>query len=445
VAFLNARLAPVALAAAVAVSCYGPRYDECRVFCQLGACPAGQACGDDGYCYPEGLDQSAHDCALRPDAALADGGGGTDGNGTSDGGGTGPDAAPCPECPFIPSNLGSGQDFFVTTYDLVLGGADEVVLDTDALTLEAMDGPITLPQDVFRVHTGADGELTVFRVRNFTVDYGGLRVRGQRPLVLVATETIQVLGPITHAGVDAECQGSDGGPSALHGGGGAGGSYGSSGGAGTGGSTSTPPGGDPTLVPLRPGCAGGNGGGGGEGQGGAAGRAGGAIQLVAGEALVLDAGICVSGSGGGGGGAGATDANGHGGGGGGGSGGAILLESVALQVEANGALVAHGGGGGGGGGLAFGGSSQPGNRTCTPGASPIGGLGAHDCAGVYNRGGNGAYAGVAAEAGMIAGACSSAGGGGGGGFGRIRINHASGESVSVAASPVPSVGTVALE
>lgn len=107
---------------------------------------------------------------------------------------------------------------------------------------------------------------------------------------------------------------------------------------------------DPSLTPLRGGCAGGRG----ETRDAATayygGSGGGAVQLTVTGALIVGAGGVVSAGGGGG-----TVVGSHGSGSGGGSGGAILIEATSLDLSAAAGIRAHGGSGGGrdgGGGCA---------------------------------------------------------------------------------------------
>jgi hypothetical protein len=255
---------------------------------------------------------------------------------------------------------------------------------------------------------------------------------GSFPLILVATDTIDILGGLsaTASGSHASAGGYAGDPNNNAGGGpgagaitaqmnypaAGGGSYCGVGGNGVfldsmsvsataaGGKTY----GTPQNVPLV----------GGSSAGGGflfAGAGGGAIQLVAGKSISIEAGGYVN-VGGGGGGAG----------GGGGSGGALLLESPTVTVA--GALAANGGGG------ASCGTGPDGTDGLNSNMPAAGGMTTSGCVG-----GNGSAAatmnGANAQATMM-----STEGGGGGGAGRIRINTKSGSATLTGGvvSPDPS-------
>jgi hypothetical protein len=195
-----------------------------------------------------------------------------------------------------------------------------------------------------------------------------LHAIGTRPLVLVATGTLEVEGKIDvssyrlmsgntvigeHVGA-GEASGATlcgspttGGNDASSGaGGGAGGTFGGRGGAGAigrngaGGTagTSAAVGAAPTFV--RGGCAGTAGGNTGQ-NGGGGGHGGGAVYLIAGSSIMVSGVIAAGGQGGYGGKLGS-------GGGGGGTGGLIGLD--APSITSSGTIFANGGGGGEGGG-----------------------------------------------------------------------------------------------
>jgi hypothetical protein len=200
---------------------------------------------------------------------------------------------------------------------------------------------------------------------------------GERPLLIVAYDTIDVEGTVdvsSHrapaevigaSADDARCQPAAGGSDTVGGSGGAGGSLSFFGGAGgAAGATAGPqplPG--PTPVALHGGCIGGPGGAFGMALGGAVGHSGGAVYLIAQSSITLGAGarLLANGEGGGKGSPGA-------GGGGGGSGGMIVLDAPMIAL-ATGALVLAEGGGGGGGGDLGNLASDGGEVDSAPGAS----------------------------------------------------------------------------
>ncbi len=254
---------------------------------------------------------------------------------------------------------------------------------------------------------------------------------GARPLVLLATDTIDISGTldIAHggsAGTRAACNpfATAPGVNGLDDGGGAGGSLissggnGGNGGAGTAGGTVAAAVGVPdTLVGGCPGQAGGGTGAG----GGVSGPGGGAVFIDANNGLTISGTINASGWGGGGGSAG--------GGGGGGSGGTILI--YASAISATGAtLIANGGGGGGG----F--SNTPGLKgsdpdPTMPNTPALGGAGG-------GTGGSGFASATAATAGSPSN--NGGGGGGGGASGTIDTNVATSGGVIPGATTSPIIG-----
>lgn len=263
---------------------------------------------------------------------------------------------------------------------------------------------------------------------NVTFDAQMVQVTGGRPLVVVAADTITIQqqldlssrSNLTGAGAPAAtCVAPT--PPANSGngaGGGAGGPFMSRagrGGQGGGGLSGGVPAMHETSPPdtLRAGCSGGIGGTG-QGAGGAPGIGGGAVYLVAGNRIVINGFINVSGSGGQGGGSLA-------GGGGGGSGGMIVLHAPSIS-GAGGVLIANGGGGGGGGGGTVNGTAGASPSPAQPNTPAQGGT--------PNTGGAGYAGGTAAGDGALLG--NGGGGGGGGGAGYIRANVSIGQ---VTASP----------
>jgi len=216
--------------------------------------------------------------------------------------------------------------------------------------------------------------------------------------------------------------------------GGAGGSFGTTGGRGggtRGGAVPTvaagPTSGNATIIPLRGGCAGGNGGPNNPGRA-VGGRAGGAVQVTSAGAIVVSGTITASAQGG----SGAPGGNTNGwGGGGGGSGGAVLLE--ARQLTVSGALTANGGGGGEGG---RGNSGVNGaNGSTTTATAAAGGDGNSTAGGAGGNGAAGTTGAANAANATNSGPNWGGGGGGGGGAGRIRLNVVTGCTFSGVVSP----------
>jgi hypothetical protein len=293
--------------------------------------------------------------------------------------------------------------------------------------------------------TGAP-ELCVISAATIEVAAGAtLRAIGSRPLVLAASESIQVVGTIDASSKRATTTPNQ--PESLGAGaesapcspfaravvdgqegasGGAGGSLrGDGGGGGSGNIDFTSlPGGLPNpkvakLDVLRGGCRGQAGGAStgraNGGAGGTGGPGGGSIYLAAATRIQIQptGAIAVNGAGGGG---GATEA----GGGGGGSGGLLVLEApTILQV---GRLAANGGGGGGGGYF-----DELSNLPDLGAPGADGAVGTMPAAGGMNRLSFGyGSSGAANNFSAPAVGQSSPGGGGGGGGGAGRIHRASG-------------------
>jgi len=239
-----------------------------------------------------------------------------------------------------------------------------------------------------------------------TIDVDGdLRVIGGRPLVLAAFDKLEVKQPIdvashgTVTGAGANPTECEPGEAPATGFGGPGGSFGTQGGAG---GTNV----DPAPVQLAPmlrgGCPGAAG-----NPGGAGGHGGGALALIAGTELAIEATINASGAGGRGG------TSGSGNGGGGGAGGMVILDAPTMIMSNEASVFANGGGGGSMAGILVGGmdGADPAswNVVATGGVSSLGG-----------SGGNG-YAGQVAATSGARSASLGAGAGGGGGGGVIRV------------------------
>ena len=267
-------------------------------------------------------------------------------------------------------------------------------------------------------------------------------ISGSLPLVLAATQAINIDGGLDAASYDAkrgpnanasQCNSAGIDGTAMvggSGGGGAGGTFGTIGGnGGTGGATA---GGVATTPPaksaiLRGGCAGGTGmPGGTAGNNAAGGAGGGAIMLASHGTITIKGEIDASGSGAIGG------LQAKGGGGGGGSGGMIVFDALgAITINATARINANGGGGGGGAGQGANGD---------PGADPIvtmplvAALGGQDETQGKIKGGNGAAGTTNATAGGLG---SNGGGGGGGGHGLIRVTQGAINFPAGTVSPTP--------
>jgi hypothetical protein len=262
---------------------------------------------------------------------------------------------------------------------------------------------------------------------------GTLDATGTLPLVVLATNTLEISGTIDAssyrivqgANVTGEHIGAGeasvslcglptvGGDDASGGaGGGAGGSFGGAGGGGAAGRNGA--GGaagvaalamTPTMV--RGGCAGTAGGNYASSLGGKAGHGGGAVYLIAGAQITISGTVQAAGEGG-------DAGNIGGGGGGGGAGGLIGLDAPTVSVT--GTVYANGGGGGEGGGMNGGGAMGASSTSATIAAA----------GGSYNtNGGDGGAGSVSTTLGGGPGQTNNNGGGaGGGGAGVIKVHPA---------------------
>jgi hypothetical protein len=248
-------------------------------------------------------------------------------------------------------------------------------------------------------------------------------VRGDRPLVLVATDSVtidQKLDVASHRGQNMGPGGNwsgcgspgSGADHSTGGGGGAGGSFitkGGDGGAGDNGNASAGTAANSLGMPafLHGGCPGSHGGNGSQNAAGIA-NGGGAIYIVAANAITVSGLVNASGSG--------AVGGGHAsGGGGGGSGGMIVLS--APQIDATGAMLANGGGGAGGGDNNSNGMNGSDEMIGMPLVPPPGGNGPGGAGGAGSTNGT-------AGTGAGDGPSNEGGGGGGGGAGFIGINVA---------------------
>ncbi len=298
-------------------------------------------------------------------------------------------------------------------------------------TLSLSDSMTTLCDGLgtkFRSFEHVDGKnrYTVFVARSFKIEAGqSVTLSGTRPIILVALDSIEILGQLNGDagraggaeqgnGVDADGPGAgggkyDGAPGKRGGGAGFCGKGGDAGSAIAKGGVTY---GTASLVPLLGGSSGG---------GPYPGAGGAAVQLVAGRRIHVGAAGRVYVPGGGG----------HSAlnlGGGGGSGGAILLESKDIAID--GTLAANGGGGGSNNG---GGDGEKGTATTTPAKGDVAGA----------EGAGGAGSGGTSVAGGNATGAADVAGNGGGGSGFIRLNTASG-AATLTGVVSPSAGTTCM-
>ncbi len=298
--------------------------------------------------------------------------------------------------------------------------------------------------------TQSDGSsIEVYVAKSWKIEpAGALAVLDKTPVVLVAIDTIDILGRLSARATANETvaggfTGTDDGTAGGPGQGGPGLAYmdgvntgipgggasfcGTGGAAGKATATNGAAGktyGSPTLVPLLAGSAGGH----------ASlfpGAGGGAVQLVAGTSITIAAGGVIAA--GGGGGSDGTDTGLYGASGGG-SGGAVLLEAPTVTVA--GTIAANGGGGGGGAGGPTIAPDSTDNGTAAPGGQ----------AGMSGAGGSGSAGatvnGTAGGAGDAVGGNYSPGAGGGG-AGYVRINTTTG-SATLGGTISPAAGSTCM-
>jgi hypothetical protein len=395
------------LAASLLGACYSPRASrDCEVLCNTvtgDLCPDGLTCGTSGLCSAGG-NACTGDMPDRPGICFGSG-----------------IARPC--VPTVPPGT------------VTLSGPLDT--NTDPLCVPD-DQPVTGPQ------------LCVIAGERITF-FGPVHATGARPLVLVASKSINVnfmldarsIRGATDAGAGAvSCPTPAGGEEGGISSGGAGGSFQSRGGDGglANGVATTPA--DPAVAfpdHVRGGCPGGAGGPGTSSVPNKPGAGGGALYLIANERIDVQSVIAANG-------AGAlleapdVGARAGGGGGGGGSGGLIVLESPLIMFGSEARLLALGGGGaGGGGGLASGASKAGGDPDPTamsPGSiSAVGGDAGQPDGG---RGGDGSSTSSSAGSPGLPGTMAAGGGGGGGGAGFIKLHCTMCPTGSTIIIPPPS-------
>lgn len=321
--------------------------------------------------------------------------------------------------------------------DLIFSGTNcdgnsSARLNTDTGAITGCNGLVSDTHYRYVKTMQEDGsEIGVFVTRNLRINTAfNVEVEGQLPLVVVASENVEIHGALDAAArfVDGIAGGFSGrknewGPGFGPGagtvgatGGGGGGSYCGIGGDGTGGGAGGPAYGSAEVVPLIGGSSGGI------NNIWDSGAGGGAVQIVAGTSVsVASTGTINVGGGGGG-----------QGGGGGGSGGALLIETPTATIA--GAIAANGGGGGTGSGDVRGQNGLPSDEPALGGAPGSDNVpGGNGSAGEEQNGGHGVPHPIVA----------SRGSGGGGGAGRIRINTMSGAAtIAGIVSPAPATGCV---
>jgi len=318
--------------------------------------------------------------------------------------------------PFTPSNFNEAQ--LPTDAGVNLTVSCPATIATNGTPGITSGCGLLLPP--YTIITQSNGrEAVLFRLASLTVNSSQtLTLTGNRPAIFAVTGNATInrngvnVGRIVANNYDAPPGCGVGGNAVNNSGhsGGGGGGYGldggtggDSGGASNNGGTGGVLNGVPAIIPLRGGCAGGDG-------TSASGPGGGGLQLTVGGTLTLSGIINAPGQGG-------TGASGNKGnsGGGGGSGGSILLEANLLSLS-NGGLFANGGSGGEGSGGSTGSNGLDGAETTTP--TPAGG----DFSGNGGNGGVGGASGGGATAGAPGTGSGDGGGGGGGAIGRIRLN-----------------------
>ncbi len=330
--------------------------------------------------------------------------------------------------PFVPSHLTDSVP--LGAIRLQLGNA---TIDTTTLTI---DGLVPAGARFLTSPQPGGGDLAVLHVAALTISDGAtVRVVGSRPLVIVASSTIDIEGTLD-AGAKGDVAGPGGAPARTGAGlggdapddgtncdpGGGGGGFAQPGADGGAQCLTTARGGTVYGAPDLSILIGGSSGGLGAStfcpaqRGPSAG--GGAVQLTAFDAIRIAPSGSISAGGGGGVGGPECGMGDAGGGSGGGSGGAIFLEARGLEVD--GEIRVDGGGGGAGG------NGQPQNGDISDG-EPGGdgtaegpGAGGVSRAFVNNTAANGGRGGTAMQP-ALPGLVALNGGGGGGGAGYIVV------------------------
>lgn len=304
-----------------------------------------------------------------------------------------------------------------------------------------LSGAFNTSSDARCVNYPQSGGPDLCVVSAATINAGAMTVQGSKPLVLIATNTINVTGEVDASSSitgsigpsanGAGCTVTTGGAQTQGGGGGGGGGFGAlggKGGGGAGGGAFGPAGATINVMQIRGGCPGGKGGDGETGTGGTIGASGGAIALLAGTSITINNTGAVYASGAGGGAGSPSGAN-RGAGGGGGSGGLIVLEAPSITVS--GTVTANGGGGGGGADAGNGNPGQDGKKA----SYNVVALGGPNEVGTHGGdGGDGGATVTPARDGLLP--PNGGGGGGGGGVGVVWVH---GTLTGTRVSPAPQV------
>ena len=336
-------------------------------------------------------------------------------------------------------DAGTGTCFNATGAGALFMGCPKVT-PTGQYTVQAnIDTDTDMGCSNSKVDQGAAAPVAcVISADSISVPTGHHYVSGNNVLVLIAATTIDIQGTLDASGsptttpvLGSVCNNvSSGAFDGSSGGGGGGGAFGDTSGTGGAGGTVSAQGGAGassinSVVVVRAGCPG--------AQGGTelpamttsfGGTPGGAIYLIAGKSITVEAtGVVLANGGGGGGGASNSDFDGGEGGGGGASGGLLGFDSAVVEID--GTVTADGGGGGGGGGVVAGSSGGTANGVAhgtgsTPGA---------------NGGDGGADMVVAGDG--IAASGDGGGGGAGGSVGYVYIHSPEANTTTGTIDPVP--------
>lgn len=416
------------------------------------SCTLGESCLDDGGCSGGASFTCAappSSCFVASGACLADGGcayalgapyQGCDGGACRADGGCEAPAFPYPPSNFAPAVVAAAGLVGAVTLNCtaVFDSSPDAAVPFVSWCGQPRPTVVTVAQD-----GGPDAVVLGMYALDVT-SAGSLRVQGSRPVILAVFDSATISGQLLSnavfdtpgaGGSLSSCGASAGGngtTSNSRGGGGGGGGFGTAGALGGRGDSSAGTAGaagvafgSVTAVPLRGGCAGGNGGG--ATGSGARGAGGGALQVSVASSLRVSGTVSASGGGG------RQGTSNSSGGGGGGSGGAVLLEAAAMTVTSTARLTSNGGSGGEGaegntgGGIGANGSTD--NATPAPGGSG-------------NNGGNGGSGGAGASTPMAGTDDNRGGGGGGGAVGRIRLNGFGACTIDAAALVSPAASRV---